>query len=173
MIRKTQNEIIRNIAQETGLKQVQIKSLFDALQELAVTEIRKNGKFSIPGFGKLIKTTRPSREGRNPATGERIQIPAGKIVKLKLGKAFFNLMNLSGDPIIKGRDYVENLPGDNVSEDIFEPEVGEYNVPEEISEPETERDEISEEIPEPAADGFGEIDAFPGVYGDSTIKGKD
>ena len=61
--------------------------MFDALASLATSEVRKNGEFTLPGFGKLKKTNRKAREGRNPATGAVINIPAKTTVKFSIGKA--------------------------------------------------------------------------------------
>jgi DNA-binding protein HU-beta len=69
------------------LKKSEVKTVFDALTELATTEVKKNGEFTIPGFGKLKKTNRKAREGRNPATGAIIKIPAKTTVKFSVGKA--------------------------------------------------------------------------------------
>jgi len=41
----------------------------------------------LPGFGKLVRSERKAREGRNPATGETIQIPAKTTLKFRVGKA--------------------------------------------------------------------------------------
>ena len=87
MARLTQTEIISNLADSTGLKKAQAKSFFDALASLAASEVKKNGEFTLPGFGKLVKDTRKAREGRNPATGAVINIPAKTTVKFRLGKA--------------------------------------------------------------------------------------
>jgi DNA-binding protein HU-beta len=87
MARLTQTEIISNLADSTGLKKAQAKGFFDALASLAASEVKKNGEFTLPGFGKLVKATRKAREGRNPATGKPIQIPAKTTVKFRLGKA--------------------------------------------------------------------------------------
>ena len=87
MARLTQTEIISNLADSTGLKKAQAKSFFDALASLAASEVKKNGEFTLPGFGKLVKATRKAREGRNPATGAVINIPAKTTVKFRLGKA--------------------------------------------------------------------------------------
>ena len=43
--------------------------------------------FTIPGVGKLVLVNRKARIGRNPATGEQIQIPAKKVVKFRVAKA--------------------------------------------------------------------------------------
>ena len=87
MARLTQTEIISSMADSTGLKKAQAKGFFDALASLAASEVKKNGEFTLPGFGKLVKATRKAREGRNPATGKPIQIPAKTTVKFRLGKA--------------------------------------------------------------------------------------
>ncbi len=87
MARMTQTEIVNSLAEKTGLKKTDVKGLFDAVAELAVKEVKKNGEFTLPGFGKLKKTQRKAREGRNPATGAVIKIPAKTTVKFSLGKA--------------------------------------------------------------------------------------
>ena len=87
MARMTQTEIISSLAETTGCKKTDVKGMFDALAALATDEVKKNGAFTLPGFGKLVKATRKAREGRNPATGATIKIPAKTTVKFRLGKA--------------------------------------------------------------------------------------
>jgi len=83
----TQTAIVSTLADKTGLKKSEVKSVIDAMTELATTEVKKNGEFTVPGFGKLKKTNRKAREGRNPATGAIIKIPAKTTVKFSVGKA--------------------------------------------------------------------------------------
>ncbi|HMQ02564.1 MAG TPA: HU family DNA-binding protein [Pyrinomonadaceae bacterium] len=83
----TQTEIVNALADGSGLKKSDVKGLFDAIAALAAQEVKKNGEFTLPGFGKLVKATRKAREGRNPATGAVIKIPAKTTVKFRLGKA--------------------------------------------------------------------------------------
>ena len=85
--RMTQTEIIGSLAESTGMKKTDAKEFFNALADLATSEVKKNGEFTLPGFGKLVKATRKAREGRNPATGKPIKIPAKTTVKFRLGKA--------------------------------------------------------------------------------------
>jgi DNA-binding protein HU-beta len=87
MARMTQTEIVSNLAETCGCKKSDVKGMFDALAALATNEVQANGEFTIPGFGKLVKATRKAREGRNPATGKPIKIPAKTTVKFRLGKA--------------------------------------------------------------------------------------
>jgi DNA-binding protein HU-beta len=61
--------------------------MIDAVVELAYAETKKSGEFTLPGLGKLQKKKRDARTGRNPATGETIQIPAKTVVKFRLAKA--------------------------------------------------------------------------------------
>ncbi len=87
MARMTQTEIVNALADKSGLKKTEVKSMFDEIAALATAEVKKNGEFTLPGFGKLVKATRKAREGRNPATGEPIKIGAKTTVKFRLGKA--------------------------------------------------------------------------------------
>jgi len=83
----TQSEIVNSLADSSGLKKSDVKGLFDSIADLAAKEVRANGEFTLPGFGKLVKATRKAREGRNPATGAVINIPAKTTVKFRLGKS--------------------------------------------------------------------------------------
>jgi DNA-binding protein HU-beta len=85
--RMTQTDIINHLADKSGMKKADAKEFFNALAALATSEVKKNGEFTLPGFGKLVKATRKAREGRNPATGDTIKIPAKTTVKFRLGKA--------------------------------------------------------------------------------------
>lgn len=87
MAKMTQTEIVNSLADKTGMKKTEVKSFFDALSSLAAGEVKSNGEFTLPGFGKLVKATRKAREGRNPATGKTIQIPEKTTVKFRVGKA--------------------------------------------------------------------------------------
>ena len=87
MARMTQTEVIARLAEACDCKKSQVKALFDAMADLATKEVRANGEFTLPGFGKLKKTNRKARQGRNPATGAVINIPAKTTVKFSLGKS--------------------------------------------------------------------------------------
>ena len=87
MARMTQTQIINSLAEKTGAKKSDVKSMFDALAEMATSEVKTNGEFTVPGFGKLKKTQRKARDGRNPATGAVIRIPAKTTVKFSVCKS--------------------------------------------------------------------------------------
>lgn len=81
----TKAQIQAALADKTGLTKKQVAAFFDELCALAYKEAR-NG-FTMPGLGKLVLVNRAARIGRNPATGEQIQIPAKKVVKFRVAKA--------------------------------------------------------------------------------------
>ncbi|MEA2206657.1 MAG: DNA-binding protein HU-beta [Blastocatellia bacterium] len=85
--RMTQSEVINHFAEKTGMKRAQVKEFFEELSNLASNEVKSNGEFVLPGFGKLVRSERKAREGRNPATGATIQIPAKTTLKFRVGKS--------------------------------------------------------------------------------------
>ena len=60
--------------------------MISALAQTAINEVKKNGIFVVPGLGRLVRLERKARMGRNPATGEAINIPAKKVVKFRVAK---------------------------------------------------------------------------------------
>ncbi len=85
--RMTQSEVINHFAEKFDMKRTQVREVFDELVSLANREVGSSGEFTLPGFGKLVRSERKAREGRNPATGETIQIPAKTTLKFRVGKA--------------------------------------------------------------------------------------
>lgn len=59
----------------------------EMLAETAIKETKKNGVFVLPGIGRLVKAHRNARMGRNPATGQPLQIKAKTVVKFRVAKA--------------------------------------------------------------------------------------
>jgi DNA-binding protein HU-beta len=83
----TQTQIIQTFADGCEITKKVAKSLLDTLAHTAVTEVKKNGLFAIPGIGRLVRVDRKARMGRNPATGAAIKIAAKKVVKFRVAKA--------------------------------------------------------------------------------------
>jgi len=81
----TKNKIIAGMAEAAEISKKQADCALEALVQLAY----KNAKdgFTIHGLGKLVKIKRAARTGRNPATGETIQIPAKTVLKFRIAKA--------------------------------------------------------------------------------------
>jgi DNA-binding protein HU-beta len=83
----TKSEILQALAEKLGKTRKEATEMMDALVSLAYSVTKKEGEFTIPGLGKLIKKNRPARMGRNPATGASIQIPAKTVIKFRVLKA--------------------------------------------------------------------------------------
>ncbi len=83
----TKTAVIRYMAEQMEVSPKQIGAFLSLLIETAVAQTRKQGEFTIPGLGKLVKAQRAARMGRNPATGEAIKIKAKTTVKFRLAKA--------------------------------------------------------------------------------------
>ena len=83
----TKTQLIRYMAEQTETPPKQIAAFLDLLIETATTQTRKNGEFTVPGLGKLVKAQRAARMGRNPATGEALRIKAKTTVKFRLSKS--------------------------------------------------------------------------------------
>ncbi len=83
----SQSEVVNHFAERFELKRSQVKEIFEELSTLAGREVKENGEFALPGFGKLVLSERKAREGRNPQTGETIQIPPKTTLKFRLSKS--------------------------------------------------------------------------------------
>ena len=81
----SKSKVIEAIAEKSGTQKNDVKSVLEALAEVAYAEAA-NG-FTIPGIGKLVIVDRKERQGRNPATGEPITIPAKRVLKFRIAKA--------------------------------------------------------------------------------------
>lgn len=83
----TKSALLSMLAEQTGMSKKDVGAFLDKLAETAYKEVKKSGVFVLPGFGKMVKVNRPARQGRNPATGETIQIKAKTVAKFRLSKA--------------------------------------------------------------------------------------
>lgn len=83
----TKSEILQGLADKLGKSRKEVSDFVDALVEMAYQVTKRDGEFTIPGLGKLVKKNRLARMGRNPATGQQIQIPAKTVIKFRVLKA--------------------------------------------------------------------------------------
>ena len=79
------SDLVSAIAASTGQTQTAVNGVLDALFAELSTNVAKGVKVSIPGWLSVERTHRAARAGRNPATGEAIQIPGGYGVKVSAG----------------------------------------------------------------------------------------
>ncbi len=80
----TKSKTIEMLADETTVSKKDVTKVLAALADLAYAQAAAG--FAIPGIGKLVILDRKKREGRNPATGEKITIPAKKVLKFRIAK---------------------------------------------------------------------------------------
>jgi DNA-binding protein HU-beta len=81
----SKSQIAASIADTAQISKKTASEILDHLAELAYKNAKNS--FTLPGIGKLVLVNRKARTGRNPATGEQIQIPAKKVVKFRVAKA--------------------------------------------------------------------------------------
>ena len=87
------SELIAKIAEKSGLNPKDAGKALDGLTQ-AVSDALANGEdVTLVGFGTFKVTERKAKKGRNPATGEAIQIPAKKAPIFKAGKALKDAVN--------------------------------------------------------------------------------
>ena len=87
------SELIAKVAEETGLSKKDATKSVEAVFG-AIAEALKNGeKVQLVGFGNFEVRERSARKGRNPQTGEEIEIPASKVPAFKPGKALKDGIN--------------------------------------------------------------------------------
>ncbi len=88
---KTKTQIIATLAENTDLSKKDVTAVLENLAQMAYKEAKLG--FTIPGLGKLVVVNRKARDGRNPATGETIRIPAKKVLKFRIAKAAKDAIN--------------------------------------------------------------------------------
>ena len=80
-------ELVTNVAAKAGLKKKDAESAVNAFMEVVQQAMVEGDKVQLIGFGTFEVATRAAREGFNPATKEKVQIPAKNVVKFKAGAA--------------------------------------------------------------------------------------
>ena len=79
------SELVNAIAAGAGLSKVDAKKALDATLEAITNAVKAGDKVALLGFGTFSVNERPARQGINPATKQKIQIAAKKVVKFKAG----------------------------------------------------------------------------------------
>ncbi|GAA1455375.1 HU family DNA-binding protein [Nesterenkonia lacusekhoensis] len=79
------SELVAAVAEKSDNSQAAVNGVLDAVFEVFTEQVSQGEKVTIPGWLAVERTERAARTGRNPQTGETIQIPAGYSVKLSAG----------------------------------------------------------------------------------------
>lgn len=86
-------ELIAAMADQAGISKKDAEKALKAFADVVAEELKKGEKVQLVGFGTFEVSERPAREGRNPQSGEPMQIAASKAPKFKAGKALKDMIN--------------------------------------------------------------------------------
>ena len=81
----SKSQVAAAIAEKAEISKKQAVAILENIADLAYKNAKNS--FTLPGLGKLVLVNRKARIGRNPATGEQINIPAKRVVKFRVAKA--------------------------------------------------------------------------------------
>jgi DNA-binding protein HU-beta len=83
----SKSTLSKTIREATGCTVVQADAAVEAVLSTIVDGVKADGKFGLLGFGSFSKSERPARQGRNPKTGEAIEIAASTSIKFSTAAA--------------------------------------------------------------------------------------
>jgi DNA-binding protein HU-beta len=89
----TKNELAEQVAGRTGLAASQARQALETTIEIVSDELSSGGEVALAGFGKFSVSHRAARQGRNPSTGETINIAASKAAKFSAASALKKRLN--------------------------------------------------------------------------------
>ena len=89
----TKAELVADIADKTGVSKAEAERVVSTLFDVLLEKARTGNKVGWPGFGMFETTQRAARAGRNPHTGETIQIEASTAMKFTAAKALKDALN--------------------------------------------------------------------------------
>ena len=87
------NDLVAVVADKTGLSKAEATKSVDCVFDAITDSLKSGEEVRLVGFGTFNVTQRAASEGRNPRTGERIQIPASNQPKFKAGKGLKDSVN--------------------------------------------------------------------------------
>ena len=87
------NDLVAHVADSAGLTKGDATKAVDAIFEGITASLKAGDEVRLVGFGTFLVSARAASEGRNPRTGETIQIPASKQPKFKAGKGLKDSVN--------------------------------------------------------------------------------
>jgi DNA-binding protein HU-beta len=87
------NDLVALVADAAGLSKIDATKAVDAVFDGIIQSLKKGEEVRLVGFGTFDVSERAASEGRNPRTGEKINIPASKQPKFKAGKTLKDALN--------------------------------------------------------------------------------
>jgi integration host factor subunit beta len=89
----TKAELVEEVSEKTGLPKKQAEIVVNTVFESIVDTLKTGEKIELRGFGSFRIRRRDSRTGRNPKTGDKVDVPAKRIPYFKPGKELRELLN--------------------------------------------------------------------------------
>ncbi|MCK4535854.1 MAG: HU family DNA-binding protein [Desulfuromonadales bacterium] len=89
----TKADLVNAIAEKSGLSKADAEKALKAVTDAVTDALKADEKVSLVGFGTFSVGQRAARQGQNPQTGAKINIPAAKVPKFKAGKALKDAVN--------------------------------------------------------------------------------
>ena len=89
----TKQNLVNYMAEETGMTKADATRALDAVLNGIVKGLKEEGKVTLTGFCTFTKQHKEARQGRNPRTGEKVEIPARNAVSIKAGAKLKDAMN--------------------------------------------------------------------------------
>lgn len=86
-------ELVAAVAEQAGLSRKDAEAAVKAFTDVVADALKNGDKIQLVGFGTFEVSERAAREGRNPKSGEVMNIPASKTPKFKAGKALKDMVN--------------------------------------------------------------------------------
>jgi DNA-binding protein HU-beta len=89
----TKNELAEQVASRNGLAASQARQVVETVIDIVSDELAAGGEVALAGFGKFSVSHRAARQGRNPSTGQTIQIGASNAAKFSAASALKKRLN--------------------------------------------------------------------------------
>ena len=89
----TKNDLVREMAEKAGVSVADAQKCLEGFTSSVTEALKRKDKLTLVGFGTFETRERSAREGRNPKTGETIQISASKVPSFKAGKGLKDAVN--------------------------------------------------------------------------------
>jgi DNA-binding protein HU-beta len=83
----TKSEFVDQVAAESGLSKGDAANVVDVFLDVVIDTLKRGGEVNFTGFGKFSVADRGARQGVNPQTGERIEIPASRVPRFSAGSS--------------------------------------------------------------------------------------
>ncbi|MGP9551905.1 MULTISPECIES: HU family DNA-binding protein [Halomonas] len=86
-------DVLKDLAERTGLSKDTVNTVLNGINDSVLESIKTGKKYNLGGLGKLVLRESKARKGRNPKTGEEMDIPAKKSIALRPSKKVKDALN--------------------------------------------------------------------------------